>query len=64
MDEYRIIKPFRDSREITIESKNLHYSEISNLSGLQSLTGKNDREIHKKCKQIADLIRDIERLNV
>ena len=69
MDEYKISFPFAHlnceyNKEITISSKKLVYSEIIDLySGIQCNNMKNEKEIHDKCKQIADLIREIEELN-
>ena len=65
MDTYVITKAYPlDTTEITIKSINLLYSEMTHVgSGCQSNSIKNNDAIHKKCRQIADLIREIETLN-
>jgi len=66
MEEYRIKKayPFDiKGNEIEIISKNLIYCELENLSGVQCINLENQDIIRKKCNQIADLIREIEKLN-
>ncbi len=66
MDTYTIKKAYHwtNDTEIEIESENLIYSEVENLSGCQSRNLNNNEEIRKKCSEIADLIRDIEKLNI
>ena len=66
--KYEITFPFRGmngyNNEISIKSYNLIYSEIgSNHSGVQVTNLKNEEEIHKKCRHVADLIREIDKLN-
>lgn len=66
MDIYTIKKAmhFSDLDEIEIKSENLIYAEIGlNHSGCQSNSLKNNDKIQNKCAQIANLIRDIEKLN-
>jgi hypothetical protein len=66
MDTYVITKAYPlDTQEITIKSINLLYAEMTPVgSGCQSSNLVNNNEIHGKCRQIADLIREIEILNV
>ena len=52
------------SVEIQIISDDLLYCELVNHSGVQCLNIENSELIRKKCQQIADLIREIEILNV
>jgi len=65
MDKYTIRYPYKDSKynEIEITSDNLLYAEICNGSGCQVVNLNNEALIHNKCKEIANLIRDIEILN-
>ena len=66
MNEYKINFPFpkSDFNEITIISEDLYYSEIGGKhSGVQVTNLENNDLIHEKCKVIADLIRDIQKLN-
>ena len=67
MDTYTIKKayPTLKDTEIEITSKNLIYAEMGvTHSGCQSNNLKNNDEIHKKCVQITNLIREIEQLNI
>ena len=66
MDTYVITKAYPlDTKEIAIKSTNLLYAEMTPIgSGCQSSNLANNDKIHKKCRQIADLIREIEILNV
>lgn len=66
MDTYTIKKAYPWSKnkhvEIEIKSENLLYTEIHDThSGCQT-NSENTDKIHEKCKQIADLIREIENL--
>lgn len=66
MDNYIIKKayPWTSDNEIEIKSEGLLYAELGEKhSGCQSMSLYNNNEIHKKCVQIANLIRDIEKLN-
>lgn len=65
MDTYTIKKAYHwtEDRELDITSENLTYCELGGShSGCQSNSEDNNDEIHKKCNQIADLIRDIDKL--
>ena len=65
MDTYRIKKAYHwgyDS-EIEISSEHLLYIQIGKTHHeCRSSNSKNNEEIRDKCKQISDLIRDIEKL--
>ncbi|MFZ7121757.1 MAG: hypothetical protein ACOWWH_12525 [Eubacteriaceae bacterium] len=70
--KYIITKPFKNvsfmqncyNDEINIESENLIYSEIFDThSCIQCNNRNNEKQIHYKCKQIANLVREIEELN-
>lgn len=66
MDIYTIKKGYWWSTldEIEIKSENLLYVELDNThSGCQSNSLENNDEIHEKCKQISQLIKEIEKLN-
>ena len=66
MDIYKIEKayPWTAENEITIESENLLYSELTlSQNGCQNNNMENNNEIRDKCFQIAELIREIEILN-
>ena len=65
MDTYRIKKAYHWTNDIEIEirSENLYFSELCNGSGCQVNSRNNQELIHQKCRQIADLIREIETLN-
>ncbi len=68
MDTYTIKKAYpwlhTEFVEIEILSDNLQYLEVQDLSsGCRAKSQNNREKIHKKCKQIADLIREIEKLN-
>ena len=65
MDKYTIKHPYIGSKhqELEITSENLLYAEICEGSGCQVRNSKNQDLIHGKCKEIADLIREIEDLN-
>jgi hypothetical protein len=71
MDTYSIKYPYLENRvmendfiELEIVSQNLIYSEIGKTHfGLQCLNVDNDDVIREKCKQVADLIREIDKLN-
>ena len=66
MDTYIIRKAYPlPGSEIEITSENLTYSELmKSYSGCQSESIKNNDKIHRKCVKIANLIRDIEKLNI
>ena len=70
MDKYVIkyaygVPEYEDEfKELEISSDNLFYSEMGlNHSGCQVNHQDNQKEIHKKCVQIANLIREIDKLN-
>tara|TARA_R110002020_G_scaffold193907_1_gene394468 strand:- start:136 stop:342 length:207 start_codon:yes stop_codon:yes gene_type:complete len=65
MDKYTIKHPYINSKyqEVEIISENLLYAEICDGSGCQVRNLKNADLIHHKCKEIAELIREIEHLN-
>lgn len=71
MDTYSIKYPYLENRimendfiELEIVSQNLIYSEIGTSHfGLQCVNMDNDDIIRGKCKQVADLIREIDQLN-
>lgn len=66
MDTYTIKKAYHwtSTTEIEITSENLIYTELCDThSGCQNSSTKNSDEIHKKCVQVADLIREIDKLN-
>ena len=67
MDTYTIKKAFPWSKskylEIEISSENLLYTELQNThSGCQT-NSENTDKIHLRCKEIANLIREIEELS-
>jgi hypothetical protein len=50
--------------ELEITSQNLIYTELGNThSGVQVINMTNQKLIHKKLRAVADLIRDIDKLN-
>ena len=50
--------------ELEITSQNLIYTELGNThSGVQVINMRNETLIHKKLRAVADLIRDIDKLN-
>lgn len=52
------------SNEVEISSDGLIYAELGGTHhGVQCMNLKNEDEILKKCKQIADLIREVDKLN-
>ena len=64
MDTYVISRayPWGDNMEIEIMSDRIRYVELGdNHTGCQC--NENENEIHRKCRQIAELIREIEVLN-
>jgi len=66
MDVYTIKKAYHwtDDSEIAITSNNLIYSELGPAHhGCQSRSLKNNELIRDKCRQVADLIREIDNLN-
>jgi hypothetical protein len=67
MDNYKIHKAYgwiEGTREIEITSENLIYTEIGTThTGCQCNNLENAEIIRMKCRQIADLIREIEILN-
>ncbi|WBC28410.1 hypothetical protein RPMD05_29 [Rhodobacteraceae phage LS06-2018-MD05] len=67
MDEYTIKQAYpwcKFGFEIEISSKNLIYAELGKTHiGCQSLNMDNNEIILEKCKQVADLIREIDELN-
>lgn len=67
MDTYVISRafPWSNNMEIQILSDGIYYAEMGTVhSGCKVMNQNNEDEIHKKCQQIADLIRDIEKLNI
>lgn len=67
MNTYTIKKAYHwtNDSEIEIKSENLLYTELGNThSGCQCKNMDNHEIIHEKCRQIADLIREIEKLNI
>ena len=68
MDTYKIQKAYHwveGTKEIEISSENLIYTELGTThSGCQCNNLENAEIIRMKCMQIADLIREIEILNV
>lgn len=68
MDEY-IIKqayPWQTENifELEITGENLIYTELGNThSGVQVLNQTNEKMIHQKLRQVADLMREIDQLN-
>lgn len=70
MEKYIIRHPYLGKKlkggflEVEIVSSNLVYSEIGTThNGLQCQSVNNYNEIQEKCKQVADLIREIDILN-
>ena len=65
MEEYRIKFLFTKSkqREVEIISDKLLYGEVYDSSVCQVNNPENKDLIHKKCKKIANLIREIDKLN-
>ena len=69
MDEYRIHHPYigkklsDGSLELEIVSENLIYGEIGFGVGCQCKNMDKQKEILDKCKQVANLIREIDKLN-
>lgn len=66
IDDYTIRHAFplvAGTNEIEIESENLIYSEINLFHGMQCKSRKNYDRIFKLCAQVADLIKEIDKLN-
>ena len=64
MSDYVIRFPFKSKhREIEIVNSYLFYFELCDHSGCQVNNTENKDLIHKKCKKIANLIREIDQLN-
>ena len=70
MDKYVIKHPYlgkEDSNgflEVEITSENIIYSEIQSTHfGLQCVNKKNHNEILVRCKEVVNLIREIDKLN-
>jgi hypothetical protein len=66
METYIISKAYHwtKSNEIEIKSKNLIYSQIGEMHhGLQANSIINHLEILMKCKQVAELIKEIDKMN-
>ena len=70
MEKYIIRHPYLGKKlkggflEFEIVSDNLIYSEIGTThNGLQCQSINNYHEVQEKCKQVADLIREIDILN-
>ena len=56
--------PYTSKNEVEISSEDLLYAEINTThSGVQCNNNKNSEIIRKKCGQISDLIREIDKLN-
>ncbi|NQZ76813.1 MAG: hypothetical protein HRT61_12050 [Ekhidna sp.] len=63
---YTIRKAYHwtESNEVEISSDGLIYAELGDTHyGVQCMNQENEDEILKKCKQIADLIREVDKLN-
>jgi len=67
MDYYtiQIAYPWEiNPHEITIKSETLEYTEMGSIhSGCQCKNMDKQKLIHDKCKEVADLIREIDKLN-
>jgi hypothetical protein len=70
MDRYIITHPYLGEKlkdgflEVEISSDNLSYSELQMTHyGVQCMVSDEDNVIRDKCRQIADLIREIDKLN-
>jgi len=70
MDSYKIFHPYLGKElqngflEVEIKSENLLYSEIGfEYLGVQCMNPENHELIQKKCREVANLIREIDRLN-
>lgn len=69
IDTYKISKAYPGNHsakynEIEILSDNLLYAEIGDShSGCQCMNIDNQEEIHKKCRQISQLIKEVDALN-
>ena len=70
MDKYTIRHPYLGDKlkngflEVEIISDSLNYSEIGvTMFGLQCNNLNNHKEISEKCKKVADLIRELDKLN-
>ena len=65
MEKYIIEENFPSLKgdEISIISDRLIYSELCNGSCCQSTNLDNNDLIHKKCRQISELIKEIDLLN-
>ncbi len=53
----------KEQPEVTIQGKGLFYSQLANLDGLQCMSTTNYKKIGDKCKQVVDLIKEINELN-
>lgn len=69
MDNYKINAAYPNGlyeryNEVEITSENIIYTEIQHShSGVQVSNQENENQIHKKCRQVANLIREIDELN-
>lgn len=69
IENYQIRKAYPGNHsdkygEIEILSDNLIYTELQNThSGLQCRNMGNEKMIHKKCRQVSKLIKEIDQLN-
>jgi len=70
MDNYKIKHPYLGKElqsgfiEVEIKSENLIYSEIGfEYIGVQCINQENHELIQKKCREVANLIREIDKLN-
>lgn len=68
MDKYKIEQAYPWQKEnvfeLEIMSENLVYTELCDShSGCQVVNVSNQQLIHEKCRQVADLIREIDQLN-
>lgn len=68
MDKYKIEQAYPWQKEnvfeLEIMSENLIYTELGDsYSGCQAVNMSNQQLIHEKCRQVADLIREIDQLN-
>lgn len=67
MEKYTIKHPYEGInstyKEVEIRSDNLYYGELNLSSGGMVRNTKNEDLIHEKCKEVAQLIREIDKLN-
>jgi hypothetical protein len=69
MNTYKIRYPYLGDPvdggfvELQIESKGLIYAEIASSYGVQCMSKKHHNTIALKCREVANLIREIDKLN-